>query len=109
MREGLLSNGFEVQLHFLLLEKETWSVRLEEGTRRVNPNNQRCGSGKPPHFPTLSLSRNLFLEKKKGYESPHWCWVKLGFIAMCFKHPFTCPQICLLWSWYIRYGVALFT
>ena len=56
-----------------------------------------------PHIFLLFLSLEIcFSKKKKGYKSPHWCWVKLGFIAMCFKRSFTCPQICLLWSWYIR-------
>ena len=41
------------------------TTNQEEGTRRMNPNNQRCGSGKPSHFPTLSLFRNLFPKKKK--------------------------------------------
>ena len=46
------------------------------------------------------LSLEICFPEKNGYESPHWCWVKLGFTAMCFQRPFTCPQICLLWSWW---------
>ena len=60
--------------HFSLMQKNlhAWpfsfpshTTNQEEGTRRMNPNNQRCGSGKPSHFPTLSLFRNLFPKKKK--------------------------------------------
>ena len=46
------------------------TTNQEEGTRTVNPNNQRCGSGKPPNFPTLSLSRNLFPGKKMATKVP---------------------------------------
>ena len=66
----LVSHSCKGTLHAWSFSFPSHTTNQEKGTRRLNPNDQRCGSWKPPHFPTLSLSRNLFPEKKGLRKSP---------------------------------------
>ena len=66
----LVSHSCKGTLHAWPFSFPSHTTNQEEGTRRVNPNDQRCGSGKPPHFLTLSFSRNLFPKKKLAMKVP---------------------------------------